>query len=101
MTRVWGSEARQPITSPTETSASLPVITQSGAPIPAFRANVARWEPNAPDWLTILTPPSIGHPVSKVVVNVGNHEQRALNMPSEFGPNMRNLLWRAICASSV
>ena len=98
MTRVSGSEARQPITSPTLTSASLPVITQSGAPIPALRASVARCEPNAPDWLTMLMSPSSGHPVSKVVVKVGNQARRALKRPSELGPSMRMPCPRAIAA---
>ena len=64
-------------------------MTHSGAPSPALRASVARWLPNAPDWLTMLMPPLRGQPLSKAVVKVGYHPMRPLKRPSEFGPITR------------
>lgn len=65
-----GCSAIQPITSPTVTSASLPVITQSEAPMPRLRAMVKTCVPYAPDWLAMAMRPGIGVPLSMEAVKV-------------------------------
>ncbi len=81
------------MTSPIVTSASLPVSTQTGAPIPRCRARTNTWVPYAPDWLAMPTRPGGGYPPSRLAVKVPKKPIRSLNSPSEFGPSSR-MPWR-------
>ena len=71
MTSVPGSAASQPMMSPTVTSASLPVVTRMGVPMPRLRAVPKTWVPYAPLWLAMPMRPGRGHPASNELEKMG------------------------------
>ncbi|MCY1357427.1 hypothetical protein D9M69_439200 [compost metagenome] len=100
ITLVRGSSTSRRTTSPSEMSASLPVMTMLDRPISAACAAMTRWPPYAPDWLTMLTPPARTGPRAMLEAKLPTKPVWMLTRPSAFGPSRRMPVRRATASSS-
>ena len=87
--------------SATETSASLPVDSQTPTEMPRRAVSASRCVPNAPDCVTMPSGPAGVGPSSRNELKVGVWPVRMLNRPRQFGPHSRMPPSRAICVMRV
>ena len=87
--------------SATDTSASLPVDSQTPTEMPRRAVSASRCVPNAPDCVTMPSGPAGVGPSSRNELKVGVWPVRMLNRPRQFGPHRRMPPSRAICVMRV
>ncbi len=80
--------------SATDTSASLPVDSQTPTEMPRRAVSAKRCVPNAPDCVTMPSGPAGVGPSSRNELKVGVCPVRMLNRPRQFGPHSRMPLSR-------